>query len=299
MKNDKTLIIITGPTGSGKSALALALATRIGCNIISADSRQIYKGIPIGTAAPTETDLKQVHHHFVGTLQLTDYYSASKFEEDVLELLPKLWKQSDCAIMCGGSMMYIDAVTNGIDTMPTVSDSVRRKAYAIYEQGGLDAVRKTLSAIDPDYYAIVDRNNHKRMIHAIELTMEANTPYSRMRTGKKKERPFNILKYAITMPREELFGRINARTHAMIANGLVEEARRVYPLRHLNSVNTVGYKELFDFFDGKATLDEAIEKIARNTRVYAKKQLTWLKKDPSVTYLDWQSDMTEYIINSI
>jgi len=235
----------------------------------------------------------------VGTLQLTDYYSAAKFEDDVLELLPNLWKQSDYAIMCGGSMMYIDAVTNGIDAMPTVSDSVRRKAYAIYEQGGLDAVRKTLSVIDPEYYAIVDQNNHKRMIHAIELTMEANIPYSMMRTGKKKERPFNILKYAISMPREELFGRINARTRAMVANGLVEEARSVYPLRHLNSVNTVGYKELFDFFDGKVTLDVAIEKIARNTRVYAKKQLTWLKKDPAVTYLDSQSDMAEYIINYI
>ena len=281
----KTLIVITGPTGSGKTDLALQLAGRLGCHILSADSRQIYRGLPIGTAPPTPEQLSAAPHHFIATLDLDSYYSAAQYEEDALKLLETLFKTDDYAIMCGGSMMYVDAVTRGIDLLPTISEDVRRTAYNIYEQGGIDAVREKLQEFDPDYYAIVDKCNHKRMIHAIEITLQAGQPYSSLRTGAVKPRPFKILKYAIEMPREILFERINRRVDLMIEAGLEEEALRVLPLRHLNSLNTVGYKELFAMMDGLMDRDTAIARIAKNTRVYAKKQITWLKRDPDVCWL--------------
>ena len=281
----KTLIVITGPTGSGKTDLALQLAGRLGCHILSADSRQIYRGLPIGTAPPTPEQLSAAPHHFIATLDLDSYYSAAQYEEDALKLLETLFKTDDYAIMCGGSMMYVDAVTRGIDLLPTISEDVRRTAYNIYEQGGIDAVREKLQEFDPDYYAIVDKCNHKRMIHAIEITLQAGQPYSSLRTGAVKPRQFKILKYAIEMPREILFERINRRVDLMIEAGLEEEALRVLPLRHLNSLNTVGYKELFAMMDGLMDRDTAIARIAKNTRVYAKKQITWLKRDPDVCWL--------------
>ena len=281
----KTLIVITGPTGSGKTDLALQLAGRLGCHILSADSRQIYRGLPIGTAPPTPEQLSAAPHHFIATLDLDSYYSAAQYEEDALKLLETLFKTDDYAIMCGGSMMYVDAVTRGIDLLPTISEDVRRTAYNIYEQGGIDAVREKLQEFDPDYYAIVDKCNHKRMIHAIEITLQAGQPYSSLRTGAVKPRPFKILKYAIEMPREILFERINRRVDLMIEAGLEEEALRVLPLRPLNSLNTVGYKELFAMMDGLMDRDTAIARIAKNTRVYAKKQITWLKRDPDVCWL--------------
>ena len=281
----KTLIVITGPTGSGKTDLALQLAGRLGCHILSADSRQIYRGLPIGTAPPTPEQLSAAPHHFIATLDLDSYYSAAQYEEDALKLLETLFKTDDYAIMCGGSMMYVDAVTRGIDLLPTISEDVRRTAYNIYEQGGIDAVREKLQEFDPDYYAIVDKCNHKRMIHEIEITLQAGQPYSSLRTGAVKPRPFKILKYAIEMPREILFERINRRVDLMIEAGLEEEALRVLPLRHLNSLNTVGYKELFAMMDGLMDRDTAIARIAKNTRVYAKKQITWLKRDPDVCWL--------------
>ena len=281
----KTLIVITGPTGSGKTDLALQLAGRLGCHILSADSRQIYRGLPIGTAPPTPEQLSAAPHHFIATLDLDSYYSAAQYEEDALKLLETLFKTDDYAIMCGGSMMYVDAVTRGIDLLPTISEDVRRTAYNIYEQGGIDAVREKLQEFDPDYYAIVDKCNHKRMIHAIEITLQAGQPYSSLRTGAVKPRPFKILKYAIEMPREILFERINRRVDLMIEAGLEEEALRVLPLRHLHSLNTVGYKELFAMMDGLMDRDTAIARIAKNTRVYAKKQITWLKRDPDVCWL--------------
>ena len=281
----KTLIVITGPTGSGKTDLALQLAGRLGCHILSADSRQIYRGLPIGTAPPIPEQLSAAPHHFIATLDLDSYYSAAQYEEDALKLLETLFKTDDYAIMCGGSMMYVDAVTRGIDLLPTISEDVRRTAYNIYEQGGIDAVREKLQEFDPDYYAIVDKCNHKRMIHAIEITLQAGQPYSSLRTGAVKPRPFKILKYAIEMPREILFERINRRVDLMIEAGLEEEALRVLPLRHLNSLNTVGYKELFAMMDGLMDRDTAIARIAKNTRVYAKKQITWLKRDPDVCWL--------------
>lgn len=280
-----TLIIVTGPTGSGKTDLSIKLAQHLECDIISADSRQIYKRLPIGTAAPTPEQLALVKHHFVGMLELDEYYSAARYEEDVLALLPDLWQHKPYAVMCGGSMMYVDAVTNGIDELPTISDNVRRQAMAIYEHGGLSALHATLKTLDPDYVSYADPSNHRRLIHAIEISMEAGIPYSVLRTGNKKSRPFNVVKMMIDYPREMLFERINRRVDAMIEAGFIEEARSVYHLRYLNSLNTVGYKELFAYFDGKMALDVAIPRIAKNTRVYAKKQLTWLKRDESVLRL--------------
>lgn len=281
-----TLIVITGPTGSGKSALAMEVATALGCHIISADSRQIYRHIPIGTAAPTPEDMARVPHHFVQTLELDEYYSVARFEKDVTALLPELWKDNDYAVMCGGSMMYVDAVTNGIDALPLISPEVRRQAYSMLENDGIEVVRERLRELDPEYFAQVDLQNHKRVVHALEICLESGVPYSSLRTGSKSERPFRILKFALDMPREELFGRINYRVDRMIAAGLEAEARSVYHLKHLNALNTVGYKEMFAIFDGVMDRPTAIARMAKNTRVYAKKQLTWLRRDPEVVWLD-------------
>ena len=218
-----TLIVITGPTASGKSALAVEVARRLDTDVISADSRQVYRGIPIVTAVPTEEERKGVRHHLLEMLPLDAYYSASRFEEDALSILGDLFERRGVGVVCGGSMMYVDAVTRGIDLLPTISEDVRRTAYNIYEQGGIDAVREKLQEFDPDYYAIVDKCNHKRMIHAIEITLQAGQPYSSLRTGAVKPRPFKILKYAIEMPREILFERINRRVDLMIEAGLEEE----------------------------------------------------------------------------
>lgn len=282
---DCTLIVITGPTGSGKSALAIKIAQELGCDIISADSRQIYRHIPIGTAAPTPEQLAAVKHYFVGSLELEDYYSAAKFEEDVLELLPHLWSSNKYAVMCGGSMMYVDAVCYGIDELPVISPGVREEAYALFAAGGIEALRERLKQLDPVWYDTVDKNNPKRMIHAIEVCMEAGVPYSSLCTGRRRKRPWRIVKMAIDMPRENLFARINDRVAAMIKSGWEKEAREVYHLKHLNSLNTVGFKELFAMMDGVMDRDTALARIAKNTRVYAKKQLTWLKKDNDVIWL--------------
>lgn len=291
-----TLIVITGPTGSGKTQLAISLAQHLGCEIISADSRQMYRGIPIVTAAPTSGEQALVRHHLVGCLDLTDYYSAANFEADALAIARQIWQASPYAIVCGGSMMYIDALCNGIDLLPNVSPGIRARALAVYNEGGLEALTAELSKVDPQYLATApDLKNHKRLVHALELSWEAGRPYSSMLTGQKVTRPFRILKFATGLPREELFARINSRIGTMIASGLEDEARRVYPLRHLNSLNTVGLKEMFAYFDGTMDRDTAIARIAKNTRVYAKKQMTWLKRDPSVTYVRTTADILPYL----
>lgn len=279
------LIVITGPTGSGKTSLAIGLARRLDGEIICADSRQVYRDIPIGTAAPTPAELAAAPHHLTGFLALSDYYSAARFEEDVLALLPEIWGRGHEAIMCGGSMMYVDAVVNGIDQLPDITPQVREAALKIYTDGGIDTLRRELRRLDPVYYDQVDLNNHKRMVHAVEITIQAGVPYSSLRTGTSKKREFDVVKMAVDFPREQLFDRINRRVEAMVEGGLVDEARRVYHLRHLNSLNTVGYKELFAVFDGALPMDVAIPRIAKNTRVYAKKQLTWLRRDPAVVRL--------------
>lgn len=281
----KTLVIVTGPTGSGKTQLAIEIAESLHTEIVSADSRQIFMDIPIATAAPTPEEMARVTHHMVGMLPLDSYYSAACYEEDALKILNEIWQRSDYAVMCGGSMMYIDVITNGIDRLPTVSESVRANVLGIYDAGGLDALCRELERLDPDYLAGCDRTNPRRLIHAIEVSVEAGVPYSSLLTGEKVNRPFRVVKLAIGHTRQQLFDRINRRVGAMVAQGLEEEARRVYPLRHLNSLNTVGFKEMFAYFDGIMDRDTAIARIAKNTRVYAKKQLLWLSKDPSVITL--------------
>ncbi len=282
----KTLIIVTGPTGSGKTDLAIDIAGSLGTEIVGADSRQLFRGLPIGTAAPTPGQLQRVPHHLVGVLELDEYYSAARYEEDALAALDRIWAHSEYAVMCGGSMMYIDAVTRGIDPLPTISPEVRGQILALYESSGLDAVKARLAELDPESLATIDPSNHRRIIHALEITLEAGIPASQLRTGKAKERPFRTVKMAIGYPRQVLFDRINRRVEAMIEAGLEDEAHSVYHLRHLNSLNTVGYKEMFAMFDGTMDRATAIGRIAKNTRVYAKKQLLWLSKDPTVRILD-------------
>lgn len=279
-----TLVVLLGPTGVGKTALSLDIARHIGSAVLSADSRQLYKDLVIGTAAPTADERAAVTHHLVGLLELTDYYSASRFEEDTLSLLQTLFKQHRAVLMTGGSMMYIDAVCKGIDDIPTVTPDIRKAVWNEYEQGGLAPLLDELKQSDPLHYDEVDRKNHRRVLHAVEICRMTGQPYSSFRTNTVKERPFRILKIGLMRPREELFERINRRVDQMMADGLLDEVRRVYPHRALNSLNTVGYKELFAYLDGLCSLDEAVAKIKRNTRVYARKQMTWFKRDESIRW---------------
>lgn len=278
--------IVTGPTASGKTALAIALAQHYDTEIISADSRQIFRDIPIGTAAPTPDERSRARHHLVGTLPLDAYYSAACFEKDALELLPKIWSKSPVAVVCGGSMMYVDALVHGIDEMPTVSDAVREYVRHLHAEHGLEGVLAQLAILDPDFYAEVDCANTRRVMHAVEICFQAGVPYSSLRTGKRRQRPFKVLQFAIRRSREDLFGRINARVGAMIEAGLEDEARRAFALGDFNSLNTVGYKEMAAYFRGEMDRDIAIARIAKNTRVYAKKQLTWLARNPDIIWLD-------------
>lgn len=275
----KKLIVVTGPTASGKSDLAVKLALQHDTEIISADSRQIYKGIPIVTAVPDENQRMGVTHHLLEMLPLDAYYSAAMFEKDALRLANKIWQRSDVAIVCGGSMMYVDALIKGIDELPTVPDSIRIPLGEDWKKFGDDWLRDKLKCLDSQYYAVVDPANMKRVFHAVEICLASGTTYTSLRTGAKKKRNFEIEKIVIDLPREVLFTRINERVMRMVEAGLEEEARRVYHLRHLNSLNTVGLKEMFAYFDGLIDFDTAVARIQKNTRVYAKKQLTWLKRE--------------------
>lgn len=291
----KTLIVITGPTAVGKTTLCLDIASSFGIPIINADSRQIYRELRIGTAAPTEEQLRQVRHYFVGILGLDDYYNASLYEQQVMELTRQLFATSDYALLSGGSMMYIDAVCNGIDDIPTVDDDTRRLMKQRLATEGLEALCEELKRLDPEHYDIVDRQNPRRVVHALEICHMTGRTYTSFRTNSRKERPFNIRKVALSRPREELYQRINARVDQMMADGLLDEARALLPRRSLNALNTVGYKEMFNYFDGVWTLDEAVERMKGNTRRYARKQLTWFKKDPEVKW--FTPDDKENIIN--
>ena len=281
----KTLIVITGPTGVGKTAAAIELAQRLHCDIINADSRQIYRGIPICTAAPTAQELAAARHHFVAFKDLEQSYSAAQFESDVLALLPDLWRQGECAVMCGGSMLYVDAVCRGIDQLPDISPEVRTAVKEKLAREGLESLVEELERLDPEYASTIDRKNTSRVCHGVEICRQAGVPYSTLRTGTAKQRDFNIIKLALNIERERLFDRINRRVDRMIEMGLEQEARSVYHLRHLNSLNTVGMKEMFALFDGTMDRKTAIERMKKNTRVYAKKQLTWYRRDPDITWV--------------
>ena len=296
-----SLITLLGPTGVGKTELSLKVAERFGSPIISSDSRQLYCDLPIGTAAPTPEQQARVKHYFVGTLKLTDYYSASQFETDVLALLAQLHTTTPHVVMTGGSMMYIDAVCKGIDDIPTVTPEIREAIYQQYAQEGLAPILEELKAADPQHYEEVDRQNYKRVIHAVEICRMTGKPYSSFRTHTIKNRPFRIIKIGLTRDREELYDRINRRVDQMMEEGLLEEARRVYPYRALNALNTVGYKELFNYLSGEWTLDVAIEKIKRNSRVYARKQMTWFKHDPAIQWFhpDEEAALFQYLTQAL
>ena len=299
----KTLIVIIGPTGVGKTELCLTIARHLKTPIINADSRQIFAELPIGTCAPTPEQQATVKHYFVGNHHLQDYYSAAKFEQDALSLLSRLFNgeedgiQHDTALMSGGSMMYIDAVCKGIDNIPTVDDQTRQLMKQRLATEGLKALVDELKRLDPEHWEIVDRNNPRRVIHALEICHMTGRTYTSFRTNSIKHRPFNIIKIGLNRPREVLYERINQRVLDMMAQGLEEEARHVYPLRHLNSLNTVGYKELFTYFDGLIPFQEAVRQIQSNTRQYMRKQRTWFKKDESVTWFEPDNieDILKYI----
>ena len=297
MNAGRTLIVIVGPTGVGKTETCLRLAEHFHIPIINADSRQLFSEIPIGTAAPTQEQMARVKHYLVGTLGLDDYYSASKFEEDVLCLLDQLFAASPMALLAGGSMMYIDAVCNGIDDIPTIDEHTRSNMKRRLAEEGLPALVDELKQLDPDHWAIVDKHNPRRVVHALEICHMTGMTYTSFRKSQKKERPFKIVKIGLNRPREELYERINRRVDQMMADGLLEEARSVYPKRHLNALNTVGYKELFNYIDGIWTLDEAVERIKGNTRRYCRKQLTWLKRDADIRW--FHPDNIEEIIKYI
>ena len=293
-----TLIALIGPTGVGKTDLSLELAQHCHCSIVSADSRQIFSGISIGTAAPTPEQLQQVKHYFVHTLPLDGYYSAARYADEALALLDAtLFPQNPVALLSGGSMMYVDAVCNGIDDIPTITTDTRQMLQQRYAEVGIDALRDELRLLDPTYYAKADLKNPKRIVHALEVCYQTGRPFSSFHTAAKVERPFNIIKIGLNRERSELFQRINTRVDLMMQQGLLDEARRVYPMRHLNSLNTVGYKEMFAYIDGLCTLDEAVEKIKKNTRVYAKKQLTWFKRDADIHW--FHPDEREKVIDFI
>ncbi|MDR1814885.1 MAG: tRNA (adenosine(37)-N6)-dimethylallyltransferase MiaA [Tannerella sp.] len=279
-----TLFVLLGATAVGKTDVAITIAQSLNCPVISADSRQLYKELRIGTAVPPPDVLQTVRHYFIATRSVTDYYSASMYENEALKLISELHPAYPNLLLCGGSMLYIDAVCNGIDEMPTITDDVRRALRQQFDCEGLDGILAELQRSDPDYFNEVDKKNYRRVIHAVELCRMTGMPYSRLRTHIIKTRPFRIIKLGLERDRQELYERINARVDTMIRDGLVREAQDLYPLRGLNALNTVGYKELFAYFDGACSIDEAIDKIKSNTRCYARKQMTWFHRDPSINW---------------
>ncbi|MBQ2534191.1 MAG: tRNA (adenosine(37)-N6)-dimethylallyltransferase MiaA [Prevotella sp.] len=312
-----SLIVITGPTGVGKTELCLNIAEHYGIDIINADSRQIYAEIPIGTAAPTAEQMQRVRHYFVGTHHIGDYYSASMYEQEVLDLIAEKEQEASnnpIAILTGGSMMYIDAVCNGIDDIPTIKDEIRNKMKQRLETEGLDALVDELRELDPQHWETVDRSNPRRVVHALEICHQTGRTYTSFRIGRKKERPFNIIKIGLTrdkvlkikrgqviMDHTELYDRINARVVSMMEQGLVEEAKSVLPYRNEKALNTIGYKEMFRYFDNEITLEEAVRQIQSNSREYARKQLTWYKKDESMKWFhpNQEKDIKDYINSNL
>lgn len=293
----KNLIVLIGPTGVGKTELSLSIAEKFHTCIVSADSRQLYADLKIGTAAPTPDQLARVPHHFVGTLQLTDYYSAAQYEAEVMTKLEELFQKHEVVVLTGGSMMYVDAICKGIDDIPTVDAETRELILQRYEKEGLEQLCAELKILDPAYYQIVDLKNPKRVIHALEICYMTGKTYTSFRTRNTKERPFRIIKIGLNRNREELYDRINRRVDKMMKEGLLTEAKSVFEYKNQNSLNTVGYKEMFMYLDGEWTLDFAIEKIKQNSRIYSRKQMTWFKRDADITW--FHPDQKEEIINHI
>ena len=292
-----TLFVLLGPTAVGKTELSLKIAEMLGSPIINADSRQLYRDIPIGTAAPTAEQMQRVRHYFVGSLGLEEYYSAAVYEQQVIELLPALFSETPGVLLSGGSMLYIDAVCRGIDDIPTVNEETRTLMHQRLADEGLERLCNELRLLDPEYYRKADLRNTQRIVHALEICYQTGRPYSSFLSQQTKQRPFRIVKIGLLRPREELFSRINQRTLQMMDLGFEQEARRVYPLRHLNSLNTVGYKEMFRYISGEWSLPQTIEKIQRNTRVYAKKQMTWFQRDPDINW--FRPDEEEKILDFV
>jgi len=299
MMANKTLIVITGPTASGKTEAAIRAAKKLDTEIISADSRQIYKEMKIGTAVPSPAELAAVPHHFIGELSIHDYYNASMFEQAVLQRLKNLFEKHNTVIMAGGSGLYINAVCHGIDDLPTIDHDLRKSLIAEHEKHGIEYLRRKLKSLDPAYYNKVDLNNAKRLLKAIEISLMTGKPYSQQLTQPRRERPFNIIKTGLLTEREELYQRINIRVDQMIENGLLEEARELHPYKDNNALNTVGYRELFSYFEGDIPMTEAIRLIKRNTRRYARRQMTWFKKDQDIKWFDANTDALPKYIDSI
>ena len=297
MMKDKYLVVIAGPTASGKTATAIKVAKALGTEIISADSRQFYKELPIGTAAPTPEEQSEVQHHMIHNLNVEDKYDVADYEQDVLDLLKKLFVNHDTVVLTGGSGLFIDAVCKGLDSIPDISEDVRNKVDELYKKGGLIALQNEVEHLDPEYYNIVDKYNPRRLQRAVEVCYQTGLTYTSFRKNTVKQRDFKIIKVALLWERNELISRINLRVENMVKEGLLEEAKSMCSKRHLNSLNTVGYKELFEYFDGKVSLNEAIENIKINTRQYAKRQMTWLRKNNDYKWftVDEQEDMLKYI----
>ncbi len=294
---NKHLIVLAGPTASGKTATAIKLAKAFDAEIISADSRQFYKELSIGTAAPTAEELAQVKHHFVHNLSIEDKYDVADYEKDVILYLKNYFKNHDVAVMTGGSGLFIDAVCNGLDEIPDISDEIRAKVTKMLEEGGIEALQKEVERVDNDYFQIVDKQNPRRLQRALEVYYQTGRPYSTFRQGNAVKRDFNIIKLAILWDRDKLIERINKRVDLMMQQGLLDEVKSVYPKRHLNPLNTVGYKELFDYLDEKCTLEHAVEQIKINTRQYAKRQMTWLRKRNDYQWFtaEQTDDMVAYV----
>ena len=282
----KTLIVIAGPTASGKTAAAIKVAKALNTVIINADSRQFYKEMSIGTAVPSPKELQEVKHYFIQNISILNDYDVATYEQDVLLLLKKLFLEHDQVVLTGGSGLFIDAVCKGIDTMPDIDQAVRERVDNLFHEGGLAALQQEVQRLDPEYWAIVDQKNPRRLQRALEVCYQTDKTFTSFRTRSSAKRDFNIVKYALLREKQDLYNRINLRVEIMLSQGLVDEARKLYPYRRRNALNTVGYKELFDYFDGKISLNEAVEQIKLNTRHYAKRQMTWLRKDTEYQWIE-------------
>jgi len=292
-----TLLVILGPTGVGKTNISLRLAEHFACPIVSSDSRQFYRELKIGTAAPSEDQLNRAKHYFIGSHSIFDEYNAGQYEQDAINLLSELFQQNNIVMLVGGSMMYIDAICNGMDDIPTVDAEIRSFWQKQYANFGLEFIQNELKRLDPKHYQEVDLLNPKRIMHALEICNMTGRPYSELRTGQRKERPFDILKIGLNRPRAELYERINARVDEMMTDGLLEEARQFYEYRHLNTLNTVGYKELYEYMSGNWTLEFAVSMIRQDSRRYAKRQLTWFNRDKEIHWFhpDEEERIMEFV----